>query len=263
MCCEVVKARLKLREMCKLLTRKVAPAAAKQMVYTLCIKSQIRYPAGLAPWTLQQYHDLDRAPTALLRHIYGLRRTFPTDLIYSPVEIGGCGEMRLSDAAQLQKWQYLQSTSHLGRASCDATAELIDRAIKADITSPSYYCTSLVEWGRRMGLDVRRAPATSMPPALATFISKAATATPRPVYSDGSFSINAPLLASLTLQPSMLARGFSLASTGVYLPPHLPRMLIIRNFLEQQSQCNWHRSCQLLPTLTAPRRSNAPTKLRT
>lgn len=58
--------------MCKLLNRKVAPPAAKRLVYTLSIKFQIRYPAGLAPWTLQQYLDLDRAPTAFLRHIYGV-----------------------------------------------------------------------------------------------------------------------------------------------------------------------------------------------
>lgn len=81
------RTRLKLREMCKLLTWNIAPPAAKRIVYTLCIKSQIRYPAGLAPWTLQQYQDLYRAPMALLRHIYGLRRNFPTSLFYSPVDL--------------------------------------------------------------------------------------------------------------------------------------------------------------------------------
>jgi hypothetical protein len=54
--------------MCHLLTKK--------LVYNLCLKSQIRYPAGLAPWTSDQYYTLDRIPTALLRQIYGLRRTW-------------------------------------------------------------------------------------------------------------------------------------------------------------------------------------------
>lgn len=139
--------------------------------------------------------------------------------------------MRLSDAAQLQKWQYLQSTSHLGNASSDAATELIDRAINADVTDPSYYCSSLIEWGRRMRLDIRRAVATPMPPPLTALICKAATATTRPVYTDGSFLINAPLLAYLTLPPSMLTRGYSVAATGVHLPRHEespPLALLVR-----------------------------------
>ncbi len=64
------KASTKLRAMCRLLMRRVALPSAKKLVYTLCLKSQIRYSAGL--------------PTALFRQIYGLRRCFPADLIYAP-----------------------------------------------------------------------------------------------------------------------------------------------------------------------------------
>ncbi len=39
------KAKLKLKMMCHLLARKIAPPAAKRMVYNLCLKSQIRHPA--------------------------------------------------------------------------------------------------------------------------------------------------------------------------------------------------------------------------
>lgn len=104
--------------MCHLLARKIAPPSAKQMVYALCINSQIRYPAGLAPWTPAQYRKVDTAPAELLRQIYGLRRTFPTDLIYAPEEVGRCGELRISDAAQLQKWTYPHSLSHLAPPLC-------------------------------------------------------------------------------------------------------------------------------------------------
>ncbi len=90
-------AKLKLRIICRLLARKVAPPAAKRLVYSLCLKSQIRYPAGLAPWTTKQYLELDRIPTELLRQIYGLRRTSPQELIYAPENVGGCGETRISD----------------------------------------------------------------------------------------------------------------------------------------------------------------------
>ncbi len=48
--------------MCRLLATKAAPPAAKRLVYSLCIKSQIRYPAGLAPWTTAQFLELDRIP---------------------------------------------------------------------------------------------------------------------------------------------------------------------------------------------------------
>jgi hypothetical protein len=85
------------------LLRKRAPPHAKLLVYTLCIKSQIRYPAGLAPWSLSQYQELDQIPNSLLRQIYGLRRTFAAFLIYAPHEVGVCGEHRISNAAQLQK----------------------------------------------------------------------------------------------------------------------------------------------------------------
>jgi hypothetical protein len=40
------KAKLKLLMLCRLLMRKVAPPAAKKLVYSLCLKSQIRYPPG-------------------------------------------------------------------------------------------------------------------------------------------------------------------------------------------------------------------------
>ncbi len=119
-------AKTKLCSMCHLLTRKVVPPAAKRLVYSLCLKSQIRYPAGLAPWTSAQYQELDRIPAELFRNIYGLRRTFPSSLIYAPEAIGGCGESRISDAAQLQKWQYLHSVAHLGRQSADTVSALLN-----------------------------------------------------------------------------------------------------------------------------------------
>jgi hypothetical protein len=214
-------ARLKLQQMCRVLMRKVAPPSAKRLVYTLCLKSQMRYPAGLAPWTTAQYDALDKIPTPLFRQIYGLRRSFPADLIYAPEDVGGCGESRLSDIAQLQKWHYLNSVAHLGQGQADTVTALIQRAQHALVTDPSFYCSSLVAWGKRMGLTLHQAPASEIPHALSSFLTAASTGRPRKCYSDGSFALHASLLDTLTLSPSDLTRQSAVAATGIYLPPSL------------------------------------------
>jgi hypothetical protein len=212
-------AKAKLRTMCHALLRRVAPADAKKLVYTLCIKPQIRYPAGLAPWTMIQYRELDNAATTLLRHIYGLRRTFPVDLIYAPIDSGGCGESRISDAAQIQKWSYLQSVAHNGPASARVVSELIDRARSATVTDPSFYCSSLTAWGKLIGVELTQAESTPTPQAILTF-TEAASRTQTPIlFTDGSFAISdAPLLSTLTQPRSELTRLFGKAATGLYIP---------------------------------------------
>lgn len=62
--------------------------ATKRLVCSLCLKSQIRYPARLAPWTSKQYLELTRVPAELLRP--------PPELIYAPENVGGCTEMEVS-----------------------------------------------------------------------------------------------------------------------------------------------------------------------
>lgn len=247
------RAKLKLQMLCRLLTRKVAPPAAKKLVYSLCLKSQIRYPAGLAPWTPHQYEDLDRAPTELFRHIYGLRRTYPTDLIYSPIQLGGCGESRLSDTAQLQKWQYLHSTSHLGSCSADVVTELLQRAQLASATDPSYFCTSLIDWGRRMGLTLGQAPTTALPQAILSF--PLLPRLPRLSHAQSSLMTLLPLMhhlfLTLFLSPPpplledtpLLRRGYTCHSRGSLprlpflcaLHTSLPRMPTTRSFLAHRS----------------------------
>jgi hypothetical protein len=212
-------AKSKLQTMCHLLTRKLAPPAAKKLVYTLCIKSQVRYPAGLAPWTTSQYQALDKVPAELFRQIYGLRRTFPSALIYAPENVGGCGEARISDAAQLQKWKYLHTVAHLGSKSADVVSDLLLRAQQATPMDPTVYCTSLVEWGTRMGLSLSQAPYVALPQPLLDFFMCAAAPCPRRVYTDGSFTVDAPLLDVLSLSTPELTHAHGQAATGVYLPP--------------------------------------------
>ncbi len=157
------KASAQLSNLCHTLRRKLAPPDVKLLVYTLSVKAQIRYPAGLAPWTLQQYQLLDRKHTSLLRQVYGLRRTFPTTLIYTPTSLGGCGEELICDTFQLQKWTYLQLVSHLGVTSLAVVTVLICRAQQNTISSPSRYCSSLLDWSQQIGLSLTRAPSAELP----------------------------------------------------------------------------------------------------
>jgi hypothetical protein len=128
---------------------------------------------------MAQYQKLDKIPAALLRQIYGLRRTFPSDLIYAPEEMGGSRESRISDAAQMQKWTYFHSLAHIGHPSATVVTSMLKRALTATITDKPVYCTSLVAWGRRMGLTL-----SPIPYALSQFIAATSTTAPRPVYTD-------------------------------------------------------------------------------
>ena len=214
-----LNARHTLQTMCLALQKRTAPPDAKKLVYLLCIKSQIRYPAGLAPWTLDQYRKLDKAATGLHRHIYGLRQTFPGGLIYAPIEMGGCGEMRINDIAQMQKWTYLQSVAHTNRHSRHIVGSLIDRALFETLVSPTFYCSSLLEWGRTIGLELYETRRQRMPEAMASFLRTIALLGPIDLYSDGSFDISsAPLSDALTEHRRNLTLQYGRAATGVYIP---------------------------------------------
>jgi hypothetical protein len=103
----------------------------------------------------------------LLRQIYGLRRAFPTDLTYAPEDVGERDEFRLSDIAQLQKWQYLHSIAQLNPATAEVVTSLIRRASIAAVTHSSFYCSSLLKWGCQMGLIFSSAPSTPLSAVMA------------------------------------------------------------------------------------------------
>ncbi len=117
----------KFKQACKFLLLRHAPPQVKKMVFNLCILPCIRYPAGLAPWNLQQYRNLDKIPYQLLKQIYGLRLTFPLALIYTPDALGGCEAKSISDSIQLTKWKYLHSAIHLGDLAKATTNALLTR----------------------------------------------------------------------------------------------------------------------------------------
>ncbi len=121
-----------------------------------------------------------------------------------PEDLGGCGKSRLSDIAQVQKWQYLHSIAHLNDASATVVTSLLQRALNATVTDPSYYCSSLVHWGSKMGLHL--IPAPLAPLRLAGRIHCSVHTT------------NVPLFDVLSLTSTELTTRFARATTGVYLP---------------------------------------------
>lgn len=94
--------------------------------------------------------------------------------------------------SQLQKWQYLHSTAHLGRHSADMVSALLQRALSAQPMDSTYYCTSLIEWDCKIKLILSQAPAVDLPPAVVAFLAPAANPHPRRIYTNGSFAVNAP-----------------------------------------------------------------------
>lgn len=55
-----------------------------------------------------------------------------------------------------------------------------------------------------------------MPPAIANFIAMAKTTFPRKIYTDGSFTVDVPLLGMLTLFPAALTSANVVATRGIY-----------------------------------------------
>ncbi len=169
---------------------------------------------------------------------------------------------------------YLHSTSHLGRSSATVVSSLIERALHALILDPSYFCTSLVEWKRKMELDLAQALHTPISSALLSFIGRAVTTAPRSAYTDGSFAVNSTLIASLATPSAKLVHEHSLGCIyprrmGLalyhYSSEHrrsMPRMPTTKSFWERLSRCCWPKQPLLMPSPTARQLSNVRTRLR-
>jgi hypothetical protein len=150
-------------------------------------------------------------------------------LIYAPLEVGGCGKQRISDAAQLQKWSYLNSVCLLNPASKAVVSSLLHRSLNASPTDPPRYCTSLVQWGAAIGLSLSLSPHTPMPPVIEAFRHTVATLGNVDLYSDGSFAIhNPPLFSQLTQSRISQTRDHGVDATGIYIHPKqsLPPMAL-------------------------------------
>ena len=75
---------------------------------------QILPTAMCANWTLAQYRALDRPLSESYRILLALPRHFPTALLYVPKTLMGIGLKRLSDKAQIMKWEALARSQAVG-----------------------------------------------------------------------------------------------------------------------------------------------------
>jgi hypothetical protein len=69
-----------------------------------------------------------------------------------------------------------------------------------------------------MGLTLHQASQAPIPESLQQLMAATYAVEPRPIYTDGSFAVDALLLASLTQSPADFTSQFAVAATGVYLP---------------------------------------------
>lgn len=130
--------------------------------------------------------------------------------------MGGWGEARISDAylhSLIIKWTYLHSLTHNVGTSAGAVTCLLKWALTSSIMDPLVYCTSLVDWGKRMGLTLHQAPTVTIPIDLFCFLAPMHTAVPRPIYSDGCFAVDASLLVTFTQSPTDLTRNYRVVAT--------------------------------------------------
>jgi hypothetical protein len=221
-------AREKFKQACKFLLLRHAPPNIKRLIFILCILPCIRYPAGLAPWTLQQYRDLDKIPYQLLKQIYGLRHTFPQALIYTPVALGGCGGKSISDSIQLTKWKYLHSSIHLGGLAKSTANDLLLRGSTTPRSSSRHTCytDSLLQWATQIGLSLHRHISSPAAPQIQNLRALLAepSLSPIQIFGDGSFTLRpATCLEHLTTIPADLRTNLGNGATGLTITRTTPK----------------------------------------
>ena len=88
---------------------------------------RIMATAVCANWTLKQYRALDKPFSSIYRLILGLPRNFPAALLYLPRAQMGIGLPRLSDKAQILKWEALARSQAVGGDPADSVLAFFDR----------------------------------------------------------------------------------------------------------------------------------------
>jgi hypothetical protein len=78
-------------------------ADTKKMIFETSIYMKINYYAKFCPWTLAQYRTIDSKVSKYYRLISRNMATYPSRVLYFPVEEGGLGFKRFSDVCQSSK----------------------------------------------------------------------------------------------------------------------------------------------------------------
>jgi len=131
--------------------------------------------ASCANWTLQQYRELDTPLSRAYRLILSLPSKSPESILYIPKSEMGIGLTRLSDKAQVMKWQALIRCLAVGGAPADSLNGFLNRLPPSSssttnhlrtLTLPTndknnvswphkkYTARSLLEWFHESGLTI-------------------------------------------------------------------------------------------------------------
>lgn len=196
------------------------------MVFILCILPCIRYPAGLAPWTLQQYQDLDKIPYQLLKQIYGLRYTFLQALIYTPVALGGCEEKSISDSIQLTKWKYFHSAIHLGGLAKSTANALIARGSTTPrrFSTLTCYTDSLLQWAAQIGLSLHQHVSPPCHQRSNIYEHSLQSQHPHPSKSMVTAPLHSALLPASSISPAFFMTSAPISVKGQLVPPSLTQI---------------------------------------
>ena len=129
------------------------------------------YSAICANWTLAEHRALDAPFTTAYKRILSHPRTYPTALLYLPKKFCGNGLPRLSDRAQIMKWESFQRSIAVGGKAEEAINQLLERVphhhlstttpiqtLSAKQWSPThrYTARSLIEWAKESGISLAR-----------------------------------------------------------------------------------------------------------
>jgi len=133
-------------------------ADTKKMIFETSIYMKINYYAKFCPWTLAQYRLLDSKVSKYYRLISRNMATYPSRVLYFPIEEGGLGFKRLSDIVQASKLALLGRLTIGSGPAREAMEAIFERGFRA---AGQFLPQAWGErwgrpWGRLVGLPVFR-----------------------------------------------------------------------------------------------------------
>ena len=115
-----------------------------------------RYTAIVANWTLAQYRALDIPLSSAYRRILAMPKKFPQALLYLPITTCGMGLPRLSDHAQILKWENFQRCLAVGGAPQRAVEQMLARLPQTTLPSTTRVRTLIpTSWPPRLRYTAR------------------------------------------------------------------------------------------------------------
>ena len=164
------------------LRARIASSACKLDVIRMQLFPKILYPAAKACWSLREHQLLDSTLSGfIIKTTSHLMHSTATDTLFFPASHGGTGAHKLSDLAQIHKWNELNRAFNQSGEAALAAHGLLERALRQlEYIAPSsqlcYYSAeqfhylicysgSLFEWGHTVGCAPAISPSTIYAPA--------------------------------------------------------------------------------------------------